>query len=109
MQVVEESSNNDGGGGGDPNQITEEIPIPAGKVGMVIGRGGETIKRLQDQSGCRLQMIQDDPYAENKPLRMTGDRESVDKARALVDDLISDREDVSYCLFVRCNAWLPAF
>ena len=31
----------------DGNSTVQEIPIPASKVGLVIGKGGETIKQLQ--------------------------------------------------------------
>ena len=38
------------------------------------GKGGEMIKMLQERAGCKMQMIQDGPYAATpeKPLRMTG-------------------------------------
>lgn len=34
-----------GGGGGQTGQI--ELLVPGGKVGLIIGKGGETIKQLQ--------------------------------------------------------------
>jgi hypothetical protein len=34
-----------GGGGGQTGQI--ELMVPGGKVGLIIGKGGETIKQLQ--------------------------------------------------------------
>lgn len=71
-----------------PQEETEEVMIPAEKVGMVIGKGGETINRLQDRSGARLQMIQDDPFAREKPLRMTGNRDAIERAKQLVKELL---------------------
>ena len=40
----------------------------------LLGKGGETIKELQERAGCKMQMIQDGPFANTpeKPLRMTG-------------------------------------
>ena len=35
----------DGGGGGATGQI--ELMVPGGKVGLIIGKSGETIKQLQ--------------------------------------------------------------
>jgi len=35
--------------------VRREIPIPRSSVGRVIGRGGETIRRLQETSGARIQ------------------------------------------------------
>uniref|UniRef100_S4R9C3 K Homology domain-containing protein n=1 Tax=Petromyzon marinus TaxID=7757 RepID=S4R9C3_PETMA len=62
--------NNNGGGGGGG-----ELMIPAGKVGLVIGKGGETIKHLQERAGVRMIMIQDGPMPTgvDKPLRIMGE------------------------------------
>ena len=51
-----------------------EMLIPANKVGLIIGKGGETIKQLQGKCGCKMMMVQDGPYqtAPEKPLRITG-------------------------------------
>ena len=48
--------------------------IPANKVGLVIGKGGETIKQLQNKSGCKMMMVQDGQWqsAPEKPLKITG-------------------------------------
>ena len=40
----------DSGGG----QTVVEVMVPGNKVGLVIGRGGETIRQLQVAIGCRL-------------------------------------------------------
>lgn len=39
---------------GGQNGTVQEIMIPAGKAGLVIGKGGETIKQLQVCVGLRL-------------------------------------------------------
>uniref|UniRef100_A0A2K6SQV4 Far upstream element binding protein 3 n=1 Tax=Saimiri boliviensis boliviensis TaxID=39432 RepID=A0A2K6SQV4_SAIBB len=59
----------------DSNSTIQEILIPASKVGLVIGRGGETIKQLQERTGVKMVMIQDGPLptGADKPLRITGD------------------------------------
>ena len=43
-------------------------------LSLSLGKGGEMIKMLQERAGCKMQMIQDGPYASapEKPLRMTG-------------------------------------
>ncbi|XP_032802712.2 far upstream element-binding protein 3-like isoform X13 [Petromyzon marinus] len=52
-----------------------EIIVPADKVGLVIGKGGETIRQLQDRAGVKMVMIQDNRQNSgvDKPLRITGD------------------------------------
>ena len=32
--------------------------VPGHKVGLIIGKGGETIKQLQEQSGAKIVIIQ---------------------------------------------------
>lgn len=56
-----------------------EIMVPGPKVGLIIGKGGETIKQLQEKSGAKMVVIQDGPSQENeKPLRITGEPQKVE-------------------------------
>ena len=67
-----------GGGGGGGGNSTVEISVPGPKVGLIIGKGGETIKQLQEKSGAKMVIIQDGPQQESeKPLRITGDPHKV--------------------------------
>lgn len=50
-----------GAGGYPPYQ---EIMVPGSKVGLVIGKGGETIKMLQEKTGAKMVIIQDGPGQE---------------------------------------------
>eukprot|EP01136_Pigoraptor_vietnamica_P045637 Opistho-1_new@23828 len=77
-----------GGAGGGPGSVT--IMVPAGKVGLIIGRGGEKIRELQGRSGARLQLIQDGlpPGATEKPLVITGEPGCVRAAQDLVREVI---------------------
>ncbi|XP_034047792.1 far upstream element-binding protein 3 isoform X2 [Thalassophryne amazonica] len=78
----------------DGNSAIQQILIPANKVGLVIGKGGETIKQLQERTGVQMMMIQDDPMptGADKPLRITGDPHKVQLARELVVKLIRDKD-----------------
>ncbi|KAF0306338.1 Far upstream element-binding protein 1 [Amphibalanus amphitrite] len=78
-----------GGGGGprlsdmmgeQPGQSTSEMMVPSSKVGLIIGKGGETIKQLQDNSGSKMVVVQDGEYANapEKPLRITGDPKQIE-------------------------------
>lgn len=68
-----------------------EILVPANKCGLVIGKGGETIKRLSEQYGVKLVVIQDATTTSgtDKPLRITGDPEKVARAKEAVLALIN--------------------
>nr|XP_024214387.1 far upstream element-binding protein 2 isoform X3 [Halyomorpha halys] len=71
-----------------------EIMLPGPKVGLVIGKGGETIKQLQEKSGAKMVVIQEGPNQEaEKPLRITGDPQKVEHAKALVYELLAEKEN----------------
>uniref|UniRef100_A0A3B4CB42 K Homology domain-containing protein n=1 Tax=Pygocentrus nattereri TaxID=42514 RepID=A0A3B4CB42_PYGNA len=78
----------------DSNSAIQEILIPASKVGLVIGKGGDTIKQLQERTGVKMIMIQDGPMptGADKPLRITGDPFKVQQARELVVEIIREKD-----------------
>ncbi|KAM5146096.1 far upstream element-binding protein 3 isoform 1-T1 [Mantella aurantiaca] len=82
----------------DGNSTVQEILIPASKVGLVIGKGGETIKQLQERTGVKMIMIQDGPLptGADKPLRITGDPFKVQQARELVLEIIREKDQADF-------------
>ncbi|KAF6025233.1 FUBP1 [Bugula neritina] len=75
-------------------QTTTEMMIPGNKVGLVIGKGGDTIKQLQAKSNCKMMMVQDGPYqtSHEKPLRITGDASNIESAKRMVTDLMNSKD-----------------
>ncbi|XP_037538319.1 far upstream element-binding protein 1 isoform X2 [Nematolebias whitei] len=75
-----------------PGMTVQEIMVPATKAGLVIGKGGETIKSLQERGGVKMVMIQDGPQntGADKPLRISGDPFKVQQAKEMVMELIRD-------------------
>jgi far upstream element-binding protein len=51
---------------------TEVIMVPNKMVGLIIGRGGEQITRLQADSGCKIQMAQDSAGMPERQCTLTG-------------------------------------
>ncbi|XP_057713290.1 far upstream element-binding protein 1 isoform X1 [Corythoichthys intestinalis] len=76
-----------------PGMTVQEIMVPASKAGLVIGKGGETIKSLQERAGVKMVMIQDGPQntGADKPLRISGEPFKVQQAKEMVMDLIRDQ------------------
>jgi far upstream element-binding protein len=79
------------------NQLTfqEDYKIPDKFVGLVIGKGGEQIVRLQAESGCKVQICQTRPDpvpgGPNPPDRLAnlcGTREAIERAKRIMDDII---------------------
>ena len=70
-----------------PSGPNEDIPLEESQRGFVIGRGGATIKRLQEESGARLDIDRDTGV-----LNISGSEEQIKKAKELVEALLIDQE-----------------
>ena len=57
-------------GGGTPS--SEVIMVPDKMVGLIIGRGGEQITRLQAETGCKIQMAADSQGMPERQCTLTG-------------------------------------
>ena len=53
------------GWGGGTEIVSEDVPIPNQHAGVIIGKGGNTIKDLQQRTGCKVQVSQKDEVGEN--------------------------------------------
>ena len=68
-----------------------EMMIPGNLVARIIGKGGEVIKALQEETGAKIVIIQESrEYAVEKPLRITGSAEAVEMARIKVEALLAN-------------------
>ncbi|KAG7567822.1 K Homology domain type 1 superfamily [Arabidopsis thaliana x Arabidopsis arenosa] len=74
---------------------TKKIDIPNMRVGVIIGKGGETIKYLQLQSGAKIQVTRDmdaDPNAATRTVDLTGTPDQISKAEQLITDVLQEAE-----------------
>lgn len=80
------------------NQLTsqEDYKIPDKFVGLIIGKGGEQIIRLQADSGCKVVICQTrpdpvpgGPTPPDRLANLTGTRDAIERARRIMDDIIS--------------------
>ncbi|CAN1352704.1 Far upstream element-binding protein 3 [Linum perenne] len=76
---------------GVPDQL--EMQVPNEKVGLIIGKGGETIKGLQTKTGARIQLIPqhlpEGDGSKERTVRVTGDRAQIEMARELIKEVMS--------------------
>ncbi|RPB01007.1 eukaryotic type KH-domain (KH-domain type I) [Choiromyces venosus 120613-1] len=86
MEIVESDN---AGTGPPPGILTETIRVPIDAVGMIIGKGGETIKEMQSSTGCRInvssQFQQGDPERE---IALAGTREAIARARIAIEEKV---------------------
>lgn len=73
------------------NYETVQVMIPNSKIGLVIGRGGETVKDLQEKSGAKVfvnQDVKNDANPNEKPVTISGDPEAIKIAQSLINDIL---------------------
>ncbi|GAU26967.1 hypothetical protein TSUD_06390 [Trifolium subterraneum] len=74
---------------------SKKIEIPNGRVGVIIGKAGETIKYLQLQSGAKIQVTRDmdaDPNSPNRLVELTGTSDAIATAEKLINDVLAEAE-----------------
>ncbi|CAH9109284.1 unnamed protein product [Cuscuta europaea] len=67
-----------------------ELQVPIEKVGLIIGRNGETIKNLQRRSGARIQLVQlsEGEHVKERTVRVSGDRKQIERAREMIQEVM---------------------
>lgn len=89
---VEERRHQQDRGGSSSSFPTQQITVPQGRVGLIIGRGGETIRELQERSGARITVQPEasaDPHSPDRTINLTGDEEAIRRAKELIEDLLA--------------------
>ena len=77
-------------GGPGPGMTSEQVMVPDNMVGLIIGRGGEQITKLQADSGCKIQMAQDSQGLQHRVCTLTGTAESIGVARSMIEQIIAN-------------------
>ncbi|XP_034452993.1 far upstream element-binding protein 2 isoform X3 [Hippoglossus hippoglossus] len=72
-----------------PSTMTEECNVPDAMVGLIIGRGGEQINKIQQDSGCKVQIAHDSAGLSERTVSLTGSPDAIQRAKALIDDIVS--------------------
>ncbi|KAJ8406393.1 hypothetical protein AAFF_G00306240 [Aldrovandia affinis] len=77
------------GGMSAPQRSTsEEFKVPDGMVGFIIGRGGEQISRLQQESGCKIQIAPDSGGMPERSVTLTGSPDAIQTAKRLLTEIV---------------------
>merc|ERR1719187_1898670 len=76
-------------GGGGNYEITENFSVPSNKVGLVMGKGGETIKQICQQSGAHCQVDKTAPdTAKEKNILVKGTPDAVEAAKRMIAEKV---------------------
>ena len=88
-----------GGGGGrqtgqtqpaiKPGEIPSQIMVPNRTVGLIIGRGGETIRDLQERSGCHVNIVGEEKSVNGlRPVNLIGTPNASSLAKDLIMEIV---------------------
>jgi far upstream element-binding protein len=66
-----------------------QIMVPDRTVGLIIGRGGETIRDLQERSGCHVNIVGEQKSVNGlRPVNLIGSREAANRAKDLIMEIV---------------------
>ena len=72
--------------------LTEEslqIMVPDRTVGLIIGRHGETIRDLQERSGCHINIVGESKSVNGlRPVNLIGSGDSAKRAKDLIMEIL---------------------
>lgn len=65
-------------------KITETLMVPSDSVGMIIGKGGETIKSMQAETGCKINVQQASGRDVERPIDLVGSAQAIEAAKQAI-------------------------
>ncbi|KAL5115974.1 hypothetical protein ACEQ8H_006091 [Pleosporales sp. CAS-2024a] len=70
--------------GGAGNKINDSVMVPSDAVGMIIGKGGETIKQMQSDTGCKINVSQASGADIEREIGLVGTRQAIEDAKRAI-------------------------
>ncbi|KAK1751154.1 hypothetical protein QBC47DRAFT_84828 [Echria macrotheca] len=78
-----------GAPGGGHDKINDSIFVPSDAVGMIIGKGGETIREMQNNTGCKINVSQSSgPGEVEREIGLVGSRDAIERAKRAIEDKV---------------------
>ena len=76
---------------------SSQIMVPNRTVGLIIGKGGETIKDLQERSGCHVNITSEDRTVNGlRPVNLIGTPQAAAVAKELIMEIVdSDNKNLT--------------
>lgn len=60
-----------------PGLTTEEFPVPDNMVGLIIGRGGDQITKIQADTGCRVAVVPQPTGSATRPCTVNREKKII--------------------------------
>ena len=81
---------------GPPSPYAYIIPVPNDCVGLIIGKGGDTIRQLQMESGAKIQVAKKEIEGSNlRNVFVEGPPEKYQKAKEMIEEIIREHRRAS--------------
>ncbi|EHA50704.1 hypothetical protein MGG_12809 [Pyricularia oryzae 70-15] len=75
--------------GGGPDKTNDSIYVPSEAVGMIIGKGGETIREMQSSTGCKINVSQSSgPNETEREIGLVGSLDAIARAKQAIEDKV---------------------
>ncbi|KOS18463.1 Far upstream element-binding protein 3 [Escovopsis weberi] len=79
----------DFGGPSNSDKTNDAVYVPSDAVGMIIGKGGETIREMQNSTGCKINVAQSSgPGEVQREIALIGTRDSIARAKQAIDEKV---------------------
>lgn len=77
---------------GPPDRNARILPVPNDCVGLIIGKNGETIRRLHRETGCKIQIAKKEiPNTDVRNVFIEGPPEKYEVAKRLIEEIIAEQ------------------
>ncbi|KAI1435567.1 hypothetical protein GGR50DRAFT_655588 [Xylaria sp. CBS 124048] len=84
-----ESYSRDSAPSGNDNKINDSMFVPSEAVGMIIGKGGETIRDMQNTTSCKINVSQSSgPGEVEREIGLVGTRDAINRAKRAIEDKV---------------------
>ena len=80
---------------GPPSPYAYIIPVPNECVGLIIGKGGETIRYLQMKSGSKIQVAKKEiPGTSLRNVFIEGQPDKFEGAKVLIEEIVEEHRKI---------------
>eukprot|EP00116_Pleurobrachia_bachei_P013227 sb/3473489/ len=74
-----------------PEKIKDELRVPSKVICHLIGQGAETLRQIQQQTSCTVQIQPPGPDPSvDRPVTLSGTRSNIEMCKGLIRKIISD-------------------
>lgn len=94
VEALLRKAGHSGAAGGDGKLENAELEVEQRFVGLLIGKGGENINRIKEESGAFVCFQQENSWQGYSTLRISGRPDCVERAKSLVDDKLAELQGV---------------